>query len=392
VGIRRLSIGTVMVTVVLLSALLPAAPANAVTISCGKSITTSIIVSNDLSGCLGNGLVVRASNITIDLNGHTIDGTGAGIGISNNGFDNVTIRNGTIHQFNYGIVLQSGTTESVVESMTLTHDDYALQISGAGDNTIVGNTISMSSDYGLFIENALGSNVITDNTVRLSSDTGMLLRGSGSNLITNNIVEGNGDRGIWLISSSGPSVITGNIVKNNQDSGVIVELSNDNTVEANTISGNFDSGIMLSEAHSNTVRGNDVRNNSSGIELSNSNRNFVLGNNAGNSQTIGIEVQESSNNRIRGNISSWNNGTGIDLSGSGNFVEGNRTNKNGSDGMLIGAGECTIDICSDNRIKLNIANYNAGWGIHAAGLDKGGNKAKFNAEPAQCWGVICSSR
>jgi hypothetical protein len=72
-------------------------------------------------------------------------------------------------------------------------------------------------------------------------------------------------------------------------------------------------------------------------------------------------------------------------------MDSNTANRNGSDGMLIGPGECTIEVCTGNRIKLNKANYNAGWGIHAAAgnLDKGGNKAKLNAEPAQCWGVSC---
>ena len=58
-------------------------------------ITQSIVVRNDLHDCLWDGLVVGADGITIDLDGHTIDGKGIAAGIRNDGFDNVTIKNGT---------------------------------------------------------------------------------------------------------------------------------------------------------------------------------------------------------------------------------------------------------------------------------------------------------
>ena len=46
----------------------------AVVVSCGQTITASIVVSNDLDDCPGYGLIVGANGITLDLGGHTIDG------------------------------------------------------------------------------------------------------------------------------------------------------------------------------------------------------------------------------------------------------------------------------------------------------------------------------
>ena len=43
-------------------------------VSCGQVLTESTLVGNDLDNCPGEGLVVGASNIVVDLNGHTIDG------------------------------------------------------------------------------------------------------------------------------------------------------------------------------------------------------------------------------------------------------------------------------------------------------------------------------
>ena len=75
------------------------APPTPSSVSCGQLITESALVTNDLLDCLGNGLVIGASGITLDLDGHTIDGTGLGVGILNNGFDDVTITNGFVQEF-----------------------------------------------------------------------------------------------------------------------------------------------------------------------------------------------------------------------------------------------------------------------------------------------------
>jgi hypothetical protein len=40
---------------------------------------------NDLVNCPGDGLVVGAPNITVNLNGHTLDGIGLGAGVRNDG-------------------------------------------------------------------------------------------------------------------------------------------------------------------------------------------------------------------------------------------------------------------------------------------------------------------
>ncbi len=80
-------------------------------------VTQSITVTNDLTDCLLDGLVVGADNITIDLMGHTIDGVGLGAGIRNDGYDSVTIRNGTVSGFDFGVMLNVGTTGNIVEDM-----------------------------------------------------------------------------------------------------------------------------------------------------------------------------------------------------------------------------------------------------------------------------------
>src|SRR5687768_18405690 len=111
---RRDLLGRAVLTAVAI-ATVPAVSAEAATVTCGQVITTSITVDNDLTNCPGKGLVVGADNITIDLNGHTIDGDAppgapadpARDGIDVRGHDGVTVRDGDITDFTDGVQLGS---------------------------------------------------------------------------------------------------------------------------------------------------------------------------------------------------------------------------------------------------------------------------------------------
>ena len=44
--------------------------------SCGATITVDTTLHKDLVNCPNNGIVIGADNVTLDLNGHVIDGDG----------------------------------------------------------------------------------------------------------------------------------------------------------------------------------------------------------------------------------------------------------------------------------------------------------------------------
>src|SRR3954469_25940779 len=74
---------------------------------CGGTITASTTLRGDLTGCPGDGLVVGADHLTLDLGRHTIAGSGTAgsAGIRLAGHHGVTIRNGTVEQFATGVAL-----------------------------------------------------------------------------------------------------------------------------------------------------------------------------------------------------------------------------------------------------------------------------------------------
>jgi hypothetical protein len=54
-------------------------------VQCGDVITTDTRLSRDLNNCPADGVIIGASRVTLDLDGHTIDGVGMGIGVNNSG-------------------------------------------------------------------------------------------------------------------------------------------------------------------------------------------------------------------------------------------------------------------------------------------------------------------
>src|SRR4051794_41657583 len=86
---------TAAFTGALLALLALGSPATASHVSCGAVLNTDTTLDSDLSDCPGSGVVIGASDITVDLGGHTIDGSGTGAGVDNGGgYDRVTVRNG----------------------------------------------------------------------------------------------------------------------------------------------------------------------------------------------------------------------------------------------------------------------------------------------------------
>src|SRR5215211_4731466 len=82
---------------------------------CGDKITADTTLHKDLVDCPNNGLRIAADNVTLDLNGHTIDGDGtpaAGcdpetefcdVGVVNFRHDGVTVTHGSMRQFDGGV-------------------------------------------------------------------------------------------------------------------------------------------------------------------------------------------------------------------------------------------------------------------------------------------------
>jgi hypothetical protein len=89
------------------------APAGAHGVACGTTVTRSTTLRADLADCPGDGLVIGADNVALDLGRHTVDGAGAGAGVRLAGHRGVRIAGGTIREFASGIVLDGADSNRV---------------------------------------------------------------------------------------------------------------------------------------------------------------------------------------------------------------------------------------------------------------------------------------
>src|SRR6185503_18960422 len=104
--------GSFLVVLIVVALCTFTAPANAVTLSCGQTITQDTTLDSDLVDCPGDGVVIGAPGITLDLGGHLIDGAGFGAGFQGvddtAGHDAVTVTGGTVQEFFDGVRFVNG--------------------------------------------------------------------------------------------------------------------------------------------------------------------------------------------------------------------------------------------------------------------------------------------
>ncbi|MEE3703887.1 hypothetical protein V2H43_10775, partial [Pasteurella multocida] len=114
---RRAYATGAVVSLVMASALVgeaaSAAPPSLVT--CGSLLTQDVTLSADLSCPTGDGLIL-GTDVTLDLGGHRLIGSGSGIGvqISPDSTGSNTVRNGTVQNWHIGIAFEDGVSHPAV--------------------------------------------------------------------------------------------------------------------------------------------------------------------------------------------------------------------------------------------------------------------------------------
>lgn len=276
--------------------------------SCGDTITRSTTLTADLIGCPGNGLVIGADHVRLNLNGHTVSGQGGGVGVLASGRRDVRVRNGTIQQFGDAVRFEVGTTGSSVRNVVASGNTNGIVLDSSDANIVSGNTANSNGQHGIHLVSA------------------------NDNEIDDNIATGNGSRGILLDLSSNNNQVTDNTTNNNGIDGIILgNGSNGNRVSGNTASANLITGIVLFGVSNIRVNNNRTNDNvSGGIFVFNSSTASRISNNQAHrngSDGIGVEATDAAT-RLSGNRANDNGDLGIDAPGTITDGGGNRASGN----------------------------------------------------------------
>jgi parallel beta-helix repeat protein len=191
-------------------------------------------------------ITIGASNVDLNLNGHTITGPGGGsdgtAGISVTAKTMVDIKGpGIITSFGRGIDFD-GVTSSDVKQVTAT-----------------GNF------FGFVVNNNSQGNLFRENTSTGNAQHGFTLNGAINNGFLNNVASNNGAEGILLFAGSGNQV-KGNTTNGNGQDGILSGggVSTGHSIKDNTATGNGLFGIrLLAGSTGNNVKGNTAQSNNS---------------------------------------------------------------------------------------------------------------------------------
>jgi len=212
-GTRAATRRCAVVLACLMICAVPTATANDL---CGATILANLKLDHDLT-CAGDALIVGADDITIDLNGHTITGSGTGSGILAVGRSGVVIEGGTIRNFLIGVQLAASTGVSVKEIRAMGNRDGIFLIGSSG-NTIKENIASENSRVGVMlrpgaIRNST-ENVVKENTLSDNANGVILVETPSGNVFKENIITGSTNAGIALNGG-----VSGNVIKENTFGG-----------------------------------------------------------------------------------------------------------------------------------------------------------------------------
>ena len=347
-------------------------------VSCGDTITADTTLDADLLHCPNHGIVIGAEDITLDLNGHLVDGDGApavgcrprtqpcDFGLFNDGHDGVTVRRGSVRDFATGVF-----------------------VGKARHNRVLNVSSSRNQFFGFVIAESAQS-VVRDS--------------SGSD---NPVPDGDG---IGVFASHDLRILRNSFRRNAL--GMHVAGSREVLIKGNVVARNRTEGIKI-EGSRNQVRGNRCARNAACISVDRGNRNVIAGNRSLR-DVGGVLVLKGRGNRVTRNVVIRPRINGIRLAFEGpepggirtvvrrNVVRGSRGDAFavasrdrhsflGSNIAIAGGGD-GFDVDSPSaKLRSNRAIRHADLGIEAVfGVrDGGGNLASGNGDPRQCLNVTC---
>jgi Periplasmic copper-binding protein (NosD) len=334
-------------------------------VRCGQTIRQSTTLKNDLD-CFGlpYGIKIGAPGITLDLAGHSVHAHSASI--LNEGYDNVTIKNGSVLGSTRAIDLE-GVSGNVVRDVSLTGLIDGITLSDSDHNRIVSNDLL---SVAVIVQDGSDDNVIRGNRVR-GWEGFIRIRKSSRNRVVENVSSTPQEVGVVVLQQADHTLVKGNHFDLTSGAGGVALFdSSDNQILSNVVQGhpNWDGSTSVV-----------------GVTLTGSHRNLMRRNSASNTATA-IRVVSGWANELRRNQSLWSTSDGflVGPDAVGTLLLRNTAFAAADDGFDIRA--------ASSRLGHNAAAYSSGYGIRAVPgtVDLGGNQASNNRGPAQCLNIACS--
>jgi parallel beta-helix repeat protein len=399
--------------------LVGAQPAFAVSPLCGTPITHSIVLTSNLDCSNSLGLEIAAGGITINLNGHTVNGGSGSYGYdgltqqnSEEAYPDVTVENGTIENFRYDV--------NVTAARSLTLSNLKLLTDGAGDysaayvdNVDVGNFTNLTiggsgaGDYpydGLEVIDSATVRVV-NSTVSRASNIGFYDKNGDHVSFSADRASGFGSSAYGFYEEYSGSISYSSDIANGDDIGFYLYCDGYGTANVTSSAANHDDyGIEPYECYGesnppggafsyigSTFNHDTANNNEYGWYSDSDNYDVTVSYGTFNyNSEDGIYSNYDFQGDFSSNTASHNDGYGMLMYEPGSeTVSSNRVLNNGDTGIYLEDNYSGYDynvVAASN----NTAEYNHDYGLYADyAAPGGGNVALYNT-PYDCFNFVCS--
>ena len=261
------------------------------------------------AGGSGDAILIQNTNKYFKIQDCTLTGgsgtslEGAGIRLVN--VDNGEILNNAISSNTNGIILTSDSDNIIISGNTVNNNYwFGIHLRGNCDNNVITGNTAIDNKNGIYLTETSTYNDITFNTFESNDyfsnilyDTGfgiLITEYSEHNLISNNQIINNVD-GIMLSGDCNYNDIIDNSIENNVGYGVVLESTSGNLlISGNNITNNGNNGIQLQVYCDNIdIIGNNIINNRDGIKtMWASSDNTIRGNQIKDNSNFGIDLGE----------------------------------------------------------------------------------------------------
>lgn len=328
--------------------------------TCGMHVGASIKLGGDSPLCASMpGLIVDADGVTIDLNGHRLQGdrTAGNIGIDLGGHSHVTIKNGIVQGFDKGIYAATDTGVKLVNVEVRDSLGDGAALSGSSGFTVTKSVFVSNGGNGLTLGDGTHDVKVSGTFAVANGGDGVAVRALNTTL-TNITSTANAANGITVIPAASTATIQSSTVAGNQQDGIRAD-ADQVAVSKTTVAGNLLDGV-------------ETRSSGAGVTLA--------GNVADGNGGDGLGIHELSQaNAMTKNTAIGNGGNGlfVDSVVGATTVTGNTADGN-ADGITVESATTTV--------AKNVADGNLDMGIDApsGAIDGGGNKARHNGGAADC--------
>lgn len=207
------------------------APYSGINVKSSWTNITNNIISNNYWG-----IDVYSSQHN-SIAGNIVSNNGNGIFISYSDFNDI-INNKVFYNNASGIWLSASPNNKVENNAATNNTLEGILLQASDYNAVVGNVVSNSSQDGIRLENSTNNSIINNTATNQRVDGILLVDLSNNNTIGGNNISGSGDFGIDLTESSF-NEITQNSLSNNKFNVYLMGASNNTIVDNSVTRGNW---------------------------------------------------------------------------------------------------------------------------------------------------------